>query len=83
MAKLTISELRSLVAKYWKIPDDQKTERQKLEQDYLENTMGYYEMKQVAIKMGNKHPDENFIVKSYFEKMNKAHEKLVAFIGGE
>jgi len=76
---MTLNELLKLVISYSKI--ENKTKRQELEYDYVDKAYQYYSLKKTATDMGNKKPNDNFLVKRAYENMIKAHNELLSFEG--
>lgn len=76
---MTKQEYQQIRYKYVKLAEkENKSELEELEYTYLDKVITYIDLRNNAIKMGNKTPDENFLIKDVKECMMKAQERLFA-----
>lgn len=74
---MTNAEYKAIHTLYLKLLEKQeRTEYENLQYKYCDAIISYVEIRKTAIQMGNKNPDDNFVVANARERMLKAEMKL-------
>lgn len=59
---------------------ENRTEVEELRYSYLDKIITVVNLTSQAKRMGNKHPEENFLIKNATQKMREAEQKLRAYL---
>ena len=74
---MTNAEYQAIYKLYIKLSEkEEKTEGENLQYEYCDAIINYCNLKSMAKQMGNKKPDDNFMVANARERMLKAEMKL-------
>ena len=76
---MTKNEFQAVNALYIKLMEkgkENRTEQEELQYTYLDKLITYIRLRSTAIRMGNKNPDDNFMVKDAKSRMEEAQRNM-------
>lgn len=76
MTKTEYAELRSLYLELFEKGEENRTELEQTQYQYLDKVLTYISLRSTAIKMGNKNPDDNLLIKDAKEKLDAAQKRM-------
>lgn len=81
MTKTEYAAVRALYLQLLNKGKENRTEVEEVQYLYLDKLMTYINLRATAKQMGNKNPDDNFLVKDAKEKMEEAQREMHKVMG--
>ena len=81
MTKIEFEAANALYIKLLKKGEENRSEEEEAKYLYLDKLLTYIHLRAEAKRMGNKNPDENFLIKDAKERMESAQRNMREKIG--
>ena len=81
MTKNEFQAVKTLYCRLAEKGEENRDEKEQVQYIYLDKLLTYINLRGVAINMGNKNPDSNFMVKDAKEKMEEAQKNMHKVMG--
>ena len=81
MTKNEFQAVKTLYVRLAEKGEENRTEKEQAQYIYLDKLLTYINLRGMAINMGNKNPDGNFMVKDAKEKMEEAQRNMHRVMG--
>ena len=78
---MTNSEYKYIISQHTKLAEtENRTELENLRYRYCDKVINYVELVKTARSIGNKHPENNFLIKDAACRMKEAEQKLREYL---